>query len=151
MKDSWRKSKLVCACWREQKEESFWHRIQTCVVALITLHPLMHISKHEMDFFWIKWGGEKLEMRRVSHMCMLKHRISPWFGESFYKSNSFNLEHLLSYFVPLLICYFMDNFFGTFADLSGCLSDTKTSPHARMHDDQHLHEEVRYGILLWIF
>ena len=67
MKDSWHKTDFACACWRGQKEESFWHGIKILVVAHITLHPLVHILKYEMDFFLNFWGREKLKTRRVSH------------------------------------------------------------------------------------
>ena len=68
--DSWRKKEDSCACWCEQKEESFWLGIQIGVVAHITLHLLVHILKHEM-YFSEKYGVEKnWKEEKVSHACI---------------------------------------------------------------------------------
>ena len=62
--------------------QHFWLGIQIHVGPHITLDPLMHITKHEMEFFWKIWGGEKLERKRsLAHA--LKHRISLHLGASF--------------------------------------------------------------------
>ena len=88
------------------------------VAAHITLHPVVHISKHEMDFSRL-FGVEKIGKRRISRMHALKHHVSSCFRESFCRSNLIKIEHLLSDFVPLFINFFMDiylKFFQTYQD-----------------------------------
>ena len=64
-------------------------------------------------------GWRKIGKKRISHPCVLKHRISSHFRESFYWSNSFKLECHLSNFVPHFISSFMDNFLKFFQTYQG--------------------------------
>ena len=60
MVDSWCKTGSTYKCWVEEKI-LFFVRLKLCVVAHITLHPLVHISKYEIYFFEIFEEEKKLE------------------------------------------------------------------------------------------
>ena len=76
-----------------------------CVVALITLHHLMHILKYEMDFFLIIWGGEKIGKKKGSRMRVeASHFLMIWRVLLLIKLIQIrtpfvdNISHLISYF-----------------------------------------------------
>ena len=51
-----------------RRKNIIFYGIKICVVAYITLHPLVHISKYEIYFFWNFWGREKIRKRKMSRM-----------------------------------------------------------------------------------